>query len=679
MSRLNWNVPEGRFFDTGLDRGVLYPKGTPPLGPIIATNLAHDPSFEQVGVVSAIETNLVLNPSFNGTVGVGVAPQWNADGPSGTTGTLTRSIVASPGVTAGGTAQRIHCLAMDNAGATYAGVSTASINISGATRVYVRIHGTAVSMPLGRTMAMHVQFLNASNVVLSSPSVIRNTTGVLELQLQPPAGTTQAIIYARVQGTAEGSPTPAAVEAIFDACLLATVHGPVAYFDGSTTAADDFTYAWAGTAHASASTRRVTLVGGRSGGAAIAMSSTNWKSTGARSMRVYSQYHVNGSAYVDIEDFAPGWGKTYTVKVKVRVREQLPHQPGIIALTTGLTPAFNASTYVPKTNGVVAPGVYDLSMTFSWPQFAAGAAKYLRLYNANAYGTSVWFDDLLVVEGVGKDLNGDPVTYFSGDTEDTGAHEYFWDAAPTSFKPSYKRQLLTLAVPWIGLQSVDEEGGDSAAAYYIDGRPFLFLPRPKEYKASLKAMTYPDAFAEIMGVQEVADGMYLDSQPGSSFDLSYRTLVGNAIDGIDHGYKIHLVYNATVAPQALTYESMSNSINPTAFSWEIQAVPVPVEGFRPTAHIIIDTRHMSQAKIDAVEELIYGSENEVATMPSPQAIFDLLSFGDTIVVTDNGDGTFDVTGSYENVYMVGDGLFRVDNVDGQDNGDGTFTISTTLE
>ncbi len=233
------------------------------------------------------------------------------------------------------------------------------------------------------------------------------------------------------------------------------------------------------------------------------------------------------------------------------------------------------------------------------------------------------------------------------------------------------------AAPWVGLTSVDEEGGEGAASYYIDGRPFLYLPRPKEFKAQIKAYTYPDEFAEIMGIAEVADGMYLDSQMGDVFDLSYRTLVGNGLDGQEHGYKIHLIYNATVTPQSKSYESLSNSINPTNFSWDIQAVPVRVEGFRPTAHIIIDTRHMDQAKIDAIEELLYGGETSEASMPSPQVIFDLLNFGDMIIVTDNGDGTFDVTGSYENVYLVGPGIFRVDNVDGTDNGDGTFTISTT--
>lgn len=271
----------------------------------------------------------------------------------------------------------------------------------------------------------------------------------------------------------------------------------------------------------------------------------------------------------------------------------------------------------------------------------------------------------------------DPIgAYFSGDTLDTGVVTYEWTGAANN-STSIKRAVRTLAVPWDGLTSVEESGGEGARAYYVDGRPFLFLPMPKEYKATLNAYTYPDAFSSIMGLAEVTDGMYLDSQPGQSFDLAYRTLVGNAAEGQDHGYKIHLVYNATVTPGAVNYETLSDSVNPSTMSWEVQAVPVRVEGFRPTAHIVIDTRHMDENKIRALEDLLYGSETNVAGMPPPQLVFDILNYGDTIIVTDNGDGTFDVEGSYENVYLVGDGEFRVDNVDGQNNGDGTFTISTT--
>lgn len=232
-------------------------------------------------------------------------------------------------------------------------------------------------------------------------------------------------------------------------------------------------------------------------------------------------------------------------------------------------------------------------------------------------------------------------------------------------------------VPWNGLTSVDEEGGEGAAEYYVDGRPFLFLPKPKEYKATLNAYTYPDAFSAIIGELEITDGMYLDSQIGDSFHLSYRTKIANSIRGSDAGYKIHLIYNATVVPSAKTFTSIGSDVNPVEFSWVIQAVPIGVVGYRPTAHITIDTRHMDATRLSEIEELLYGSSDVVANMPDAQTIFDLLSFGDAIIITDNGDGTWQAEGSYHNIYMIGDEIFEIDNVNATLHGDGTYTISST--
>jgi hypothetical protein len=233
------------------------------------------------------------------------------------------------------------------------------------------------------------------------------------------------------------------------------------------------------------------------------------------------------------------------------------------------------------------------------------------------------------------------------------------------------------AVAWNGLTSVDENGGESATPYYVDGRPFLILPKPKEFAATLKALTYPDEFAALMGYVEAVDGMYLDSQMGDSFGLSYRTLIGNAIEGETFGYKIHLIYNATVSPPASSYQSLSDSINPTEFSWDIQAVPVAVPGYRATAHITIDTRHMDPAKLRNLEAMLYGTGNSYGFLPDPTTILDMLSFGDTIIIIDNGDGTWTAKGSYKNIYLIGDGIFQIDNVDAVDHGDGTYTVSTT--
>jgi len=234
------------------------------------------------------------------------------------------------------------------------------------------------------------------------------------------------------------------------------------------------------------------------------------------------------------------------------------------------------------------------------------------------------------------------------------------------------------AVAWNGLTGVDENGAESSKVYYLDGRPYLIVPTPKEYQATLKAFTYPDAFSEIMGLVEATDGMYVDSQQGDAFDLSYRTLIGDANQGLEAGYKIHLVYNAIAAPQGNSYSTMGSSVDPSEFSWDIQAYPMPLVGYRSTAHVVIDTRHMDQYKLGEIEELLYGTDAAEASIPEPQVVFDTLNHGDAIIITDNGDGTWEASGSYKNVHLIGDGIFEIENVNGTDNGDGTFTISTTL-
>lgn len=234
------------------------------------------------------------------------------------------------------------------------------------------------------------------------------------------------------------------------------------------------------------------------------------------------------------------------------------------------------------------------------------------------------------------------------------------------------------AVPWFGLTGVDETGADSVQSYFIDGRPFLHVPKTKEYAATIKAWTYPDELTSIMGMPEVTDGMYIDSQQADQFDLCYRTLVGDGAAGVTAGYKIHVIYNAVVVPGGVSFVSSGSSIEPTEFSWDISAVPMPLVGYRSSAHVVIDTRHMDQDKLSQIEGFLYGTAETEPFVPEPQVIFDTLSYGDSIIVTDLGDGTFEVQGSYKNVQIVGDGIFNIDNVDGTDNGDGTWTISTTL-
>lgn len=242
---------------------------------------------------------------------------------------------------------------------------------------------------------------------------------------------------------------------------------------------------------------------------------------------------------------------------------------------------------------------------------------------------------------------------------------------------SWVIQRLDIASAWSGIISVEEDAPSPATAQFLDGRPYLFIPSPREYTARIKAITYPDVFDKAQGVLEPISGFSLDSQPADSFDFCYRTLIGNDVNGISHGYKLHLVYNAIVAPDSVSYVVPTNQITPIEFGWNVQAIPTPVDGFRATAHIVIDTRRINPADLTTIENWLYGTASTYPRMPPALDVFELLYYNG-IVITDLGDGTWRADGPRDQIYMISaDGQFQIDGVTATINGDGTYTISST--
>lgn len=664
MSRLTWNAPERRFFETGLDRGVLFPKGTPPLGSILSTNLASHPrGIISTNVQEHVKRNRFWNPSFEGPR---LDDVWMYNG-------SVASIIPSATAAHGSNVCRVD--SPPTAGLSVILFSRCYPGEKAATRIKMRLKP---GMTGSKNVAIYFQIYSEQygnlggmgdvnqNVVLTpewQEVVVKSTTVV-------PAG---GYWFAYQILMDSGSNWVAATDSYeIDSYVVGPTESEFFYGDSPDADSNNLSYSWEGTAHASESIASAP-------GAAAWYQMNGGVVTQAAGGGIDYRNGVGGSG-VYHGSTAPALevGRHYAARFTIR---RIPGEPvsgnvepriwdgdSFIGQLAGSSPAFPLAN-LPADGTPVTLDVLSLA-----PASVVGGQPSMFFYTASGEAANFHIEDLIMeeVEDVGMRVS---TNYFDGSSV-SNAYTFAWTGVPNA-SSSTKREVLTFAVPWDGLTSVEESGGEGARAYYVDGRPFLFLPMPKEYKATLNAYTYPDAFSAIMGLAEVTDGMYLDSQPGQSFDLAYRTLVGNAAEGQEHGYKIHLVYNATVTPGGVNYETLSDSVNPSTMSWEIQAVPVRVEGFRPTAHIVIDTRHMDQHKIDAIEELLYGSAEEVAHMPPPQLVFDILNYGDTIVVTDNGDGTFEVEGSYENVYLVGDGEFRLENIDGQNNGDGTFTISTT--
>lgn len=176
-------------------------------------------------------------------------------------------------------------------------------------------------------------------------------------------------------------------------------------------------------------------------------------------------------------------------------------------------------------------------------------------------------------------------------------------------------------VAWNGLTAVNEApSGAEATPLYADDIKYLELRSAEEFGATIEAYTYPDEFEQCDGSAELAEGVVIGQQARKAFGLCYKTIVGNDIQGNDFGYKLHLIYGATAAPSEKAYATVNDSPEAVTFSWEVTCTPVDVEGFKPTATVVIDSRKVDAEKLAALEDKLYGTESEEAQLPLPAEI-----------------------------------------------------------
>lgn len=189
-----------------------------------------------------------------------------------------------------------------------------------------------------------------------------------------------------------------------------------------------------------------------------------------------------------------------------------------------------------------------------------------------------------------------------------------------------------VGVAWNGLSSVQEspEGAD-ATDIYADNMKYLSLRSVEKFKGTIEAYMAPDEWAECDGSAKPTGtvGLRFNQQKRKTFGLAYRTRVGNAVDGDDYGYKIHLVWGATAAPSSRQYQTVNDSPEAISMSWEFETTPVPVEGFRPIAHAEIDSTlfktEKDKACLKALEDKLYGTEDTDPELPMPSELVTLLT------------------------------------------------------
>ena len=184
----------------------------------------------------------------------------------------------------------------------------------------------------------------------------------------------------------------------------------------------------------------------------------------------------------------------------------------------------------------------------------------------------------------------------------------------------------TPGVAWNGLVSVTESpSGGEPTPYYLDGLKFLNVASAEEYAATIQAFSSPDEFDVCDGTVSISSGLLVTNQPRKEFCLSYRTKLGNDIDGQNHGYKLHIVYNALASPSERANATIGDSTDPIELSWAITTTAPLISNYRPTAHIVIDSRTTSSNLLAMIEDNLYGSEYHDARMLYPDGLIGMFT------------------------------------------------------
>ena len=162
-------------------------------------------------------------------------------------------------------------------------------------------------------------------------------------------------------------------------------------------------------------------------------------------------------------------------------------------------------------------------------------------------------------------------------------------------------------VAWTGLTGVTESpSGAEPTDRYADNIKYLSMRSAETFGATIEAYTYPPEFEPCDGSASLANGVSIGQQDRVPFGLSYRTLVGNDAKGQGYGYKIHVIYGCTASPSEKPYQTVNDSPEAITFSWEVNATPVNVTGFKPTACVVIDSTKVAPEKLRKIEAALYG-------------------------------------------------------------------------
>lgn len=165
---------------------------------------------------------------------------------------------------------------------------------------------------------------------------------------------------------------------------------------------------------------------------------------------------------------------------------------------------------------------------------------------------------------------------------------------------------------WNGLTAVTESPeGAEPTALWADNTKYLEMMSTEEWKGTLEAYMYPDAFLPCDGGAQPVAGLTFGQQLRKKFGLCYRTRLGNDVAGDSYGYKLHLVYGLLASPSEKNHNTVNDSPDAQAFSWSLSSTPVEIGTinnveYKPVSSIDIDSTKVNETKLAKLLEVLEG-------------------------------------------------------------------------
>lgn len=182
-------------------------------------------------------------------------------------------------------------------------------------------------------------------------------------------------------------------------------------------------------------------------------------------------------------------------------------------------------------------------------------------------------------------------------------------------------------VAWNGLTAVTAApSGAEPSPIYADNIKYVNMMSAEEFGGTIEAYTYPEEFERCDGSYSEG-GVSFGQQKREQFGFSWRTLIGNDTEGNEKGYKIHLAYGAQAQPSEKAYTTVNDSPEAVTLSWTFTTTPVAfteVEGLKPTAYVVLDSRHVAPDKMKAVTDILYGNNAGGPRLPDPNELVGIL-------------------------------------------------------